>query len=1042
MTEREQFEQAIAALQAQRETLGDAVVDAALAPMREKLAALEAQAATEQRKQVTILFADVSGFTAMCETMDTEDVADTMNALWERVDTAIVAQGGTIDKHIGDAVMALWGVDQAREDDPERAIRGALDMQVEVAAFREERDIQLTMRAGLNTGPALLGEVRPGEFTAMGDTVNLASRMEHAAPVGSILITHNTYCHVRGIFDVQPQPPLQVKGKIKPVQTYIVQRARPRPFRVTTRGIEGVETHMVGRDAELLTLQNTFFDMMEDAETCVVTIVGDAGVGKSRLLHEFDNWINSPLACGEEESILPAVEANRLTCLRSRTTPEMQTVPYSILRDMFASYFDIRESDSATVALEKFRARTANVLESDRSDLVGHWAGFDFSASPAVQNLLGNPSFGELATAYFVNYVRAISSEPTVILLDDIHWADDSSLDMVDRVVTAIPRARLLIVCLTRRRLFERRPNWGEGQDAFTQLDLEPLSKRESRTLVGEILQKLDQLPHELRNLIVDGAEGNPYYVEELVKMLIEDGVIVRGKDKWYTAPNRLDKIRVPPTLTGVIQTRLDALPREEKVLLQQASVVGRLFWDSAVAELADGEAEIAQVDDLLDAVRSRELIFQRERSTFAETDEYIFKHAILRDVTYETVLLKLRRVYHKQVAEWLENTAGERIGEHLDLIARHYELAGETIKTVDYMRRAGDESLQVSAYRDAVRAFEHALALLPAGSPDQAPLTIQVGYALMALSDYTKARELLEQGLALAQQHDDDASRAAALDHLGVIALFQGDFSEARERLEESLTLARQVDDQARTALVLHELGWVDMRQGAYAKARTRYDESLILYRALGDRRGLTRVLNGMGAVAQILAEYEEATTHFTESLALCREMGDRRGVAVRLTNLGELARLQGDYATAQHHSQQALEIFEELGAQQSLAVTLGNLGHVSVAMGDHVAAAPYYHKAIQIAMTVGAIPAALEALAGLVGVLAQSGQAERALELLGLVQHHPALDSEIRRIIEPILADLRAKLPQDVVDAALEQGKSLELEAVVAEIFKDTVA
>jgi class 3 adenylate cyclase len=263
----QQLEQAIAALEGQRGILGDAVVDAALAPMREKLAALQAQAvpSEQQRKQVTVLFADVSGFTAMSETLDAEEVTEIMNALWARLDAAITAQGGQIDKHIGDAVMALWGVESAREDDPERAIRAALAMQAEIRNFVETQQLaSRQMRIGLNTGPVLLGEVgTTHEFTAMGDAVNLASRLEHAAPVGGVLISHATYRQVRGVFDVQAQAPLAVKGKAAPVQTYVVLQAKPRAFRMGTRGVEGIETHMVGRDAELLTLQSAFADALD-----------------------------------------------------------------------------------------------------------------------------------------------------------------------------------------------------------------------------------------------------------------------------------------------------------------------------------------------------------------------------------------------------------------------------------------------------------------------------------------------------------------------------------------------------------------------------------------------------------------------------------------------------------------------------------------------------------------------------------------------------------------------------------------------------------
>jgi predicted ATPase len=287
---------------------------------------------------------------------------------------------------------------------------------------------------------------------------------------------------------------------------------------------------MVGRDAELLTLQNIFHDAMEDAETRVVTVVGEAGVGKSRLLYEFENWIE--------------LLQEQIRYFKGRATSEMQVIPYSIARDLFAFRFEILESDSAVVVLERFRAGMEGILDAGEADLVGHLVGFDFSASQAVRNLLGNPSFGELAMAYLTDYIRAMASEPTVIFLEDMHWADDRSLDRLDHLVTAIPDARLLVVCLTRPPLFERRPNWGEGREAHTQLNLKPLSRRASRALVGEILQKVENIPNDLRDLVVDGAEGNPFYVEELIKMLIEDGVILRGEEQWRVALDRLTMVR------------------------------------------------------------------------------------------------------------------------------------------------------------------------------------------------------------------------------------------------------------------------------------------------------------------------------------------------------------------------------------------------------------------------------------------------------------------------------------------------------------------
>ena len=267
--------------------------------------------------------------------------------------------------------MALWGADTAREDDPERAIRAALAMQAAVASFQMTRDAPLAMRIGINTGPVVVGMVgTTGEFTALGDAVNLASRLERAAPVGGILIGHDTYRHVRGIFDVQAQETLVVRGRAEPVRAYRVLRAKPRAFRMATRGVEGIETRMVGREAELRVLQTAYAEAMGTAQTRVATIIGEAGVGKSRLLYEFENWLEL-----RPETIL---------YFRGRATPNTQNVPYSLFRDLFAFRFDIMESDTTAVALDKFRRGMAGALEPDLADVVGHWLGFDFSSSPAL----------------------------------------------------------------------------------------------------------------------------------------------------------------------------------------------------------------------------------------------------------------------------------------------------------------------------------------------------------------------------------------------------------------------------------------------------------------------------------------------------------------------------------------------------------------------------------------------------------------------------------------------------------------------------------
>jgi len=544
--------------------------------------------------------------------------------------------------------------------------------------------------------------------------------------------------------------------------------------------------------------------------------------------------------------------------------------------------------------------------------------------------------------------------------------------------------------------------------------------------------------------MVVSNAEGNPFYVEELIKMLIEDGVIVKGEERWHVDASRLAAVRVPSTLAGILQARLDSLPTEERTALQRAAVVGRTFWDDAVWALSRPEGGTAvditpSTPAVLGALRGREMIFERETSAFAGTAEYTFKHTLLRDIAYETVLKRERRAYHARVAEWLIAHSGERAEEAAGWIAEHLELAGQAEQAVAYLQQAGEQALRVGALREARGFFERALATLSLDNLARIPLTIQAGEALFLLGEFAAARQRLEEGLQLAQANADAASRAAALDVLGRMATDQGDYAEATTRLEQSVAVARQVGDRGGVAHALFFLGWVQACVGAFPEARARYVEGQALYQDLGDRRGLARAANSLGTLANLLREWDEARARLLESLALYRELGDRQGMAVALNNLGEAARGQQNYARASSYYQESLDLSREVGDQVGILMAYANLGHSAVAQGDPAAALPHYCQGMHVARDIGALPGALDILAGVAGALAQTGQPERAAELLGLARHHPALKSDTEPLIEPVLARLRSQLAPDVLEAALARGAELDLGQVVGEILRD---
>jgi class 3 adenylate cyclase/tetratricopeptide (TPR) repeat protein len=1005
--------------------------------LAERLRATRGQVSTE-RRLVTILFCDVKGSTAMGESLDPEDTLEIMSGAFEFLIPRIYHHEGTLAQIMGDAMLAFFGAPIAHEDDAERAIRAGLEITAEARRYAEklqkERGIgAFGVRVGINTGLVVVGELGSDlrvEYTAVGDAINLAARMEQSAPVGGVLITHDTYRHVRGVFDVVPQPPLQVKGKAEPVQTYLVLRAKPRAFRLETRGVEGVETRTIGREAELQTLQNAYLDAVDGGETRVAIVTGDAGVGKSRLLYEFMNWAE--------------LRPERFWLFKGRARAEMQAVPYSVLRDLFVNRFEILESDSASTALTKFRAGMAGFLDPDRADLVGHLAGFDFSATQVVSNLLGSPSFAQLATAYLLQYIRALTArQPMVVVLEDMHWADDSTLDWVDHIVTEIPGARLLLLCLARPALFERRPNWGEGREVYVHLTLKPLSKRQSRALVAEILQKVPTVPDDLYDLILDSAEGNPFYTEELIKMLLEEGVILRGDEQWSVELPRLKGLHVPPTLTGVLQARLDSLPHEARNLLQRASVVGRIFWDGAVAALADGGegADLAQVTPLLDAVRERELIFRREHSSFVGSNEYIFKHLILHDVTYESVLLKVRKVYHRQVAQWLEANAGERVAEYAGLIAEHYERAGEGGLAARWLQQVVKAAELSGAFPELIAAAQRALALLPVEDKvTRTAFLLDMGNAQRVLDNHDAAHENLSAGLALAQDAGDHRLASRALGWLATLAYWRGKYDDIEPLAREALVQARACGDQAAEAYALSRLGAAfGAHERDLVQSRRYAEESLALYRQIGDALGISTCLNNLGDVARSAGDYATAGRCHEESLAMAREMGERLRVSTNLFNLGELALTQGDWPTAAGRYQEARAICQEVGRRVLGAVCLGGLGHCSAATGDVESARRYLRQALLEATAVGSASAMLYALSGFARLQARAGKLVCAAEWLGLVRAHPASEDGLPRARQ-MLEELRRELPAEDLQAAMARGAKLDLDTLVGEILRET--
>jgi predicted ATPase/class 3 adenylate cyclase len=1000
-----QLKNAIATLESQREILGEAVVEASLSALRKQLTEIEAEATDKHKKLVSLVFVDIVESTKIGQHLEPDEILEIMDGGLQRLAIPIEQFGGRVTRFMGDGFKAVFGEPVAQENDAEMAIRAGLaiieDAQAYAAELQEKWNISgFDVRVGINTGMVAVGGFTESDDTMMGLTVNLGARLESAAPPGGLLISHPTYQHVRGIFEIESLPPVVAKGFPEPVQVYLVKGSKPREFRTKTRGVEGVTTRMIGREAELKRLQEAYYAAVEDKECQIITAIGEAGVGKSRLLEEFETWLDN--------------QSETVYLMKGRSSPEIQDSPYSLLRDMFSHRFQIQATDRVSDVHQKIEAGIGETFDDGenavmRAHFIGQLLGFDFRDSPYLKGVLDDAmQLRDRAWIYLGEFIKATSElTPVIIFLDDIHWADDNSLDVVNYMGQSLTDQRLMVVCLTRSILLERRPLWGEGQKSHTKLDLNSLSTRDCRRLVEEILHKMGQVPMALRELVVSGADGNPFYIEELIKMLIDTGVIITGSDRWQVEPSRLAGIlvdmNVPSTLTSLLQARLDKLMFEERTVLQQSSVVGRVFWDDVIRYINSptngDEVEVLDISDILEKLRLKEMIYHRETSTLSGTQEYFYKHTILREVAYDTILKKVRVSYHALVAEWLINENVERAGELTGMIAEHLELAGENERSASFFRQAGEQAARQYANQSALKHLGHALELTSESDlKERYSILLAREQVYSLLGSRKEQRQDLEQLVRLAKELEDEkvqgevallqASAASETsDYSQIIAhaqdairiaqslqiprleskanllwgralLSMGDYAGAEEQFSEALGIAKANGLPNLEADSLRYLGGVDERLGKQASAIDYLERSLQLCRQIGDRRGEGKTLNQLGNILLLQGDHAGGKEYYDQFLTISREIGDRWGEGQVVRNIADTYLSQYDYGGASKYFEQALEITREIGNRTIESSALVGLGNVYLEQGEYTKAKNVFEQSLNIARDIGNRP------------------------------------------------------------------------------------
>ena len=568
----------IEGLEAQRGNLGDDVVAPALKSLYEKKASLEAAAGegsspgpSDERRLVTILFGDLVGSTGFANELDPDIWRQVIATLHTMAGEVVDSHGGQVLQYLGDGFLALFGLELVSEFDPENAIRCGLEIQERVATdlvLPAQGDQAIRLRIGIHTGLVVVGELGSEahkELTATGDAMNLAARLEAAAPPGGILISAETYRQVRGVFDLTPQPPLELKGQKVPVRSFLVRRARPRPFRVVSRGVMGVESRLIGRDSELAHLRLTAQKVFDGKESIWVQMIGQAGVGKSRLIEEVREWLDlSPV---------------QFWLFKARAFHGDDYSPFSLIRRLWFDRFQIAEDLTLERAERKWVAQFQELSGTDEAEpahALGLLVGLPFQDSPHIGAMREDPAQikgrAQVVSQALFSRLRAVN--PVVVLLEDLHFADLSSLEYLQDLFSNNGKTDQGIFVLA-----TARPGWMNPIEIGDVLEISPLNEEDSLTLVFELLRNVQNVPQDVLEMIVERSEGIPYYAEEMTNWFLDQGIIDKSQDPWQFIPERLKNTPLPTTLQHLLLTRLSTLPEAERTTLQRGSVFGKIFW-------------------------------------------------------------------------------------------------------------------------------------------------------------------------------------------------------------------------------------------------------------------------------------------------------------------------------------------------------------------------------------------------------------------------------------------------------------------------------
>jgi len=922
--------------------------------------------AAGQRRVVTILFVDLSGFTAFSQQMDNEDMYILIQQYLSLLAKNVYKYDGMVDKFMGDGLMAIFGAPIAHENSAELAIRSALDMQTEMAEFSQQAQARLKrdlrLHIGLHTGPVIVGSIGSSmlmNYTAIGDTVNLAYRLEQHCPAGAILASETTYQHTRALFDFVAVAPLALKGISQSVPAFRVLAPKLMPG--STRGIEGLHAPMIGRETELSHLKQAAEKLFEEKKGRLVLIQGEAGIGKTRLTNEF------------RAALIPG----RIRTLVGHSYTYRRSVAYWIFLDLLRSNLGVLPSASEVELHQGLKTRVESLF-GEGSAAILPYLEYLFSlklSDPDAAERLGYLDAAQLRQQIFLAIREVLVAEarrtPLVLIFEDLHWADETSLDLLSFLVDTVRQEPILVLALSRPyqegalpKIVERARRY--LAERFIEIQLKSLTPNQSEKMLLLLLAVPD-IPEGLYSQIVQRAAGNPFYLEEIIRMLIDEKLLNQVGDRWDLSPEVSNRVLgVPETLQGLILTRFDRLRETERRILQVAAVVGRSFNAGILSRVLPG-LDTKNLQAGMKELEEREFILPEAGA--GDTD-YIFKHALVSDAIYSTLLKAERSELHTLVGEAIETLYADRLEEQIELLARHFSWGTRQDRALHYLILAGHKAARDFANQQARQHFEAALDLLERvkHTTEQA-LQVETGLAdmLVLAGEYLPAREHYQAALQFlvtvpadsgdTRPRGNAAARASLYRKIGTTYERQGDYDQALTCLGEAQqALDRSAQPAAvDRAWVLNDMGWIHSRRGNLEAAEKNLLDALVLVEESAQYDVIASIYNRLGGLYFQQDRLEPASNYVRKSLVLRQEIGDANAVARSYNNLGLLGWRRGDWDSALENFKRSIELHATLGDVEGTVALHSNLGLLHLDRGDFSEARKHLDLTLLTAQQIG---------------------------------------------------------------------------------------